>query len=149
LLLAVWTLGGEATAAGKPPFSAQINGRVFRATARNAQAVFVVDVVELVAHTQRGHFSRAVAFACPALNLATATLPVTLSSCNGTYQEVKVSRHPSVKVWATGDGLEITVESFDGSRIKGTFSGTFETPGQPGGPAAVRNGKFNLAVSAS
>src|SRR5262249_6773240 len=48
------------------------------------------------------------------------------------------SLHPSVKVWATGDGIEITVESFDRSSIKGTFSGAFETPAQPGGPAAVR-----------
>jgi hypothetical protein len=144
-LLVGGIFGGEATAAGRP-FSAQINGRVFKATAKNTQALFLETVVELVAHTQKGHFNRAVAIACPALNLATATLPVTLSSCNGNYQETKVSLHPSVKVWATGDGLEITVESFDGSSIKGTFSGAFETPGQPGGPAAVRNGKFNLAL---
>jgi hypothetical protein len=44
---------------------------------------------------------------------------------------------------------ETTVDSFDGSSIKGTFSGAFETPGQPGGPAAVRNGKFNLALGTS
>jgi hypothetical protein len=147
-LLISGTFGGQATAAGKP-FSAQINGRVFKATAKNAQALFLQDVVELVAHTRKGHFNRALAIACPALNLTTATLPVTLSSCNGNYQETKVSLHPSVKVWATGDGIEITVESFDGSSIKGTFSGAFETPGQPGGPAAVRNGKFNLALGTS
>src|SRR5262249_17283618 len=86
-LLAIWNLGDEATAAGKPPFSAQINGRVFKANARNAQAVFVVDVVELVAHARKGRSSRAVAVACPALNLPSATLPVTLTSCNGTYEE--------------------------------------------------------------
>ena len=59
------------------------------------------------------------------------------------------SRRASAKVWATGGGLEITVESFDGSRIKGTFSGAFETPAQPGGPAAVKSGKFNLALGTS
>ena len=152
-LVALWlvggTLGGEATAAGKPPFSAQINGRVFRAAGKNAHAVFLGDVVGLVARARRGHLSRDLAFACPALNLATATLPVTLSPCDGTYEELKIGLHPSAKVWSTGGALEITVESFDGTRIKGTFSGAFEVPAQAGGPAAVKNGKFNLAVGTS
>ena len=152
-LLVSGTFGGEATTAGEPPFSAQINGRVFRATAKNAQALFFKvkheDVVKLLAHTRRGDFHRAVSFFCPALNLATATLPVTLSSCSGVYQERRISPHPSVKGWATYDGLEITVESFDGGRIKGTFSGAFEIPGQAGDPSAVPVGKgqFNLALA--
>src|SRR5262249_16317282 len=127
----------------------QINGRVFKATAKNAQALFLEDVVELVAHTRKGHFNRAVGIACPALNLATATLPVTLSSCNGNYQETKVSLHPSVKASATGDGLEISAEPFDGRGIRGPFRGALKPPGQPDGPAAVRNGKFNLALGTS
>ena len=75
-------------------------------------------------------------FACVAFDLATSALPVTLTQCNGVYQETRIGRHPSVKVWTTSTGIQATIDSFDGARASGTFSGSYEVSGQGGGPAS-------------
>ena len=41
----------------------------------------------------------------------------------------------------------MTFESFDGTRLQGTFSGTLQAlPAGSGAPATVTNGKFSLVL---
>ena len=71
-------------------------------------------------------------------------LPTTFTSCYGTYTEAG-SRAPA-RDWS--GTMEVTVESFDGTRIVGTFRGTLAlaTPaGEP--PATVENGSFSIALT--
>jgi hypothetical protein len=57
-----------------------------------------------------------------------------------------------VKTWASLHGLQVTIQSFDGTHASGTFTATLEiTSGNAGplAPAPVENGRFSVAVSRS
>ena len=51
--------------------------------------------------------------------------------------------------WATDDGIAVTIQSYDGRQIKGTFSGVFEHPGEfnpTEAPAPIEAGKSSLPM---
>ena len=137
----------EATASSRPHLSARINGRALTASGKRLQVVNLSTIFEIVASTKNVHFNRSMAFACVIFDLATTPLPVTLTQCNGNYQETRISRHPSAKVWTTAAGIQLTIDSFDGTRARGTFSGAFEVSGDGSPPAAIQNGKFDAVVT--
>ena len=136
-----------AGAAKKPHLSARIHGHPLKSGGKRLQVESFSTVFEIVASTKNVRFNRAMGIACVAFDLASMPLPATLSQCNGTYQETRIGRRgASAKVWS-GTGMQITVESFDGSTARGTFGGAFEVSGQGDGPAVIQNGKFNAVVT--
>jgi hypothetical protein len=152
--LAIALLGGplvdEAAAGKKPRLSARINGHAVRAGGRRLDAVYVgMTVLTISGSTRNVRFNRAVAFACVAFGLAPTTSPVTLTTCNGLYQETRTGLHPSVKIWTTDTGLQVTIESFDGVHARGTFSGAFEFSPTGDAPAVIVNGRFSVVVRAT
>src|SRR5262249_47935548 len=131
-------------------FSAQINGR--QLTARNRHTLGTYNgSIFLFEGSKPGGLrgtTRTAAFTCVAIGLETATFPLTLA-CGGTYQEVQ---RTTVRSWSSLHGLQVTIDSFDGTRATGTFSGTLEiTSGSAGplAPAPVENGRFSVIVTRS
>jgi hypothetical protein len=141
-------VGVEAAASSKSHLSVRVNGRVLRTGGKRLTFVYGPEgqLAFISVTASRGvHFNRAINFTCIGTNLTTTPPPVTFPQCSGLYQETKIGRHPSVKEWVTSTGIQATIEAFDGTRARGTFSGTMVSPqGTP--PAAVKNGKFDADV---
>ena len=96
-----------------------------------------------------GGLVRALGFGCGAVYLPTATLPVTPPSdfCTANYTEERVSRHPAAKGWLALQSIQVTYESFDGTRVTGTFAGVLDpVPGNPL-PAVTIQGSFDTTVT--
>ena len=65
----------------------------------------------------------------------------------GAYAELKVGVHAVNRAWATDDQIQLTVLSFDGTRLKGTFVGQLEQAGEQNPndpPAPVEKGKISV-----
>jgi hypothetical protein len=146
--------GGPAWAKRKGPkvFSARINGRQLVAHGRRTFGTYDGSIFLFAGSKAAGlnGTNRAAAFACIAIGLDTAAFPLTLA-CGGNYQEVR-AKGPTVNAWSSVSGLQVTIESFDGTHATGTFAGTLElTTGNAGplAPAAVENGRFSVVVTRS
>jgi hypothetical protein len=140
-------LATDATAAG-PHLSARINGHALRASGTRLQVDSFPTVFEITASTKNVRNNHAAAFACVAFDLASMPLPATLTPCNGNYQETRIGRRgASVKAWSTTAGIQVTIESFDGSHVKGTFGGAFEFSAEGRPPATIQKGKFDAVVT--
>jgi hypothetical protein len=83
-----------------------------------------------------------------AIGLASSVFPVDGQYCTMGYSETKFSRNPTFKQWAAVEGVRVTITSFDGSRVNGTFDGMLlpATPGADYGPATVQGGKFSIVL---
>ena len=83
-----------------------------------------------------------------AIGLASSVFPVDGQFCTLGYSETKFSRNPTIKQWAAVEGVRVTITSFDGTRVNGTFDGTLPpaTPGADYGPATVQGGKFSIVL---
>ena len=94
-----------------------------------------------------GQLVRGLVFGC-AVALAGPTFPVEGQYCTMGYSETKVSRNPVFRQWAAVDGVSVTVASFDGNRVTGTFSGTLPpaNPGADYGPVTVTDGSFSVLL---
>ncbi len=92
-----------------------------------------------------GQTLRGLSFGC-AVGLAGPVFPVDGQFCSMGYSETKFSRNPTIKQWSAAEGIRITITSFDGTRVNGTFDGTLQpfTPGAGFGPATVQDGKFSI-----
>jgi hypothetical protein len=96
-----------------------------------------------------GQTLRALVFGC-ATALASPVFPVDGQFCTMGYSETKFSRNLAIKQWAAAvDGIRVTVTSFDGTRVTGTFDGTLppSDPGADYGPATVADGKFSILLT--
>jgi len=135
-------------AAGKPHLTARINGHRLKAVGTRLQVNYIGnELFEIVGSTKNVRFNRAVAIACVAFDLASQPPPVTLTGCNGNYQETRTKRRSaSAKVWATSSGVQVTIDAFDGTSASGTFAGTFEVAGDGGAPAPIQSAKFVAPV---
>ena len=141
-------LATNATAASGPRLSARINGHALRASGTRLQVVSFPTLFEVTASTKNVRNNHAAAFACVAFDLASMPLPTTLTQCNGNYQETKIGRRgASVKAWSTAAGIQVTIESFDGSHVTGTFGGAFEFSAEGRRPATIQKGKFDAVVT--
>jgi hypothetical protein len=94
-----------------------------------------------------GRTVKGLVFGC-AIALTSPVFPVDGQFCTMGYSETKVSRNPVIRQWAAAEGVRVTVDSFDGSRLSGTFEGTLPpaTPGADYGPVTVANGKFAVIL---
>lgn len=75
-----------------------------------------------------------------------AALPVTVPAFSSTFSDNSYSGFipGDPNVWS-GEGVSVTIESFNGTRITGTFEGTIPpVSGQATAPAVVEKGKFKI-----
>ena len=140
---------GRDAAAKKPELSARIHGHALKAHGKHLQLTSASTVFEISADAGSFRNNRAIAIACVALDLAHTPLPTTLSGCNGTYQETRfVHRRLSAKVWMiANDGVQVTIDAFDGTRARGTFTGSFDVSGSGDPPATIQSGRFDAPVT--
>jgi hypothetical protein len=137
---------GEAHAK-KKFIKARINGKGFRAGGIRAAASTNGLGLVAINGSKGTRTLTTLTLGCgfPGLSPA-STFPVT-AACGGGYAVAGLGAPP--KGWVTDDGVQVTIESFDGTTIKGSFSGTFERPGDTNPtdpPASVQGGKFALPL---
>jgi hypothetical protein len=141
---------GEA-AAKKSKVVGKVNGRRFKAAKKSIVAFinsFSVSVGGAVVPHRPRATVRAIGLLCLVDNLAAQALPMTLA-CAADYYELKLGSAAPRKQWDTATGIQVTLEHFDGTRLRGTFQGTLEIvdpthPEDP--PATVENGKFDVIL---
>ncbi|MFN8546120.1 MAG: hypothetical protein U0807_18215 [Candidatus Binatia bacterium] len=128
----------------KSRLSATVDGKRLKASPRALVALSSSGSFSVNGQTkvQKG-LSRAVTVNCLG-NLGVLALPATLT-CYGTYTE---SRKHGSKSWQS-NGMELTVESFDGSRTVGTFRGTLDPASAHASdpPVSIEHGSFSLVVT--
>lgn len=79
------------------------------------------------------------------VDLATATLPLTMPAFNGVYTETSLT---GVSASWAGEGLTVTIDKIKGSFISGKFSGTLPVgdAGSASGPATFEGGTFKVKL---
>jgi len=93
-----------------------------------------------------GQTVRGLAFGC-AIDITMSTFPVSPEFCTLAYTEIKVKPGVPTKQWGgSNPDIQVTLASFDGTRLQGTFSGTLQPQTAGAGPATVTNGKFSLVL---
>jgi hypothetical protein len=94
-----------------------------------------------------GQTGRVLQLGC-AVALSANVFPADGMFCVMSYAEVKLARGVPTKTWTAVEGVQVTVTSFDGTRIAGTFSATLEpAAGTNEGPATVTDGKFDVPLN--
>jgi hypothetical protein len=145
--------GGVAQARGKKKAIVQVfvDGKKFKNSKRTPPAATyqtLTGLLTIIAGSQKGGV-RSVSI--KSLNFSTVvdltTLPVTATDSTALYSDntYRGVVPGAPKSWA-GQGLNITVTSFDGTRISGTFEGTLPPGNNVATPATFKNGKFNLPI---
>ncbi len=83
-----------------------------------------------------------------AVALSGGVFPADGMFCVMSYVQIKFARPLVTHSWAgAADGVQVTVTSFDGTRIAGTFSGTLEPDSATDGPATVTDGTFDVLLN--
>ncbi|HLY36507.1 MAG TPA: hypothetical protein VKU61_00635 [Candidatus Binatia bacterium] len=95
------------------------------------------------------HVIRSMQVGCD-VDLTTAALPISPSICTIFYQETRLLHHPFSKAWSsisTPDNpvIQVTISSFSGGRLEGTFSGTLASE-TAGTPATTVHGTFSATA---
>jgi hypothetical protein len=129
----------------KTRFVAKVNGKRLKAPRRATFFIYTTGSFSIAgATTQRGA-SRTVTANC--LGDLAAVAPHTTLSCYGTYTEVR--RRKPAKDWQRNEGMQVTINSFDGTRAVGSFSGTLDPSAAHATdpPATVTNGVFSVVVT--
>jgi hypothetical protein len=136
----------------KASLSAVVNGRHVKSgkkliTSRGdaTSGIFAIGGAQGVHY---GRTARVLGVGC-AIALSATTFPADGMFCTLTYSEVKLSRSGlSTKGWSAVEGVQVTVTSFDGTRITGTFAGTMEPSlGTAEGPDTLTDGKFDVPLN--
>jgi hypothetical protein len=154
VLLAVVVAGvtllvGPADAKVRAKLKAVISGKHFKANVRKSITGAVSSAGFSLAGTAvHGRRVQNLAFACGGVNLASASLPVTVD-CTGSYGDAKASLRGSViKGWGADHGMTFVVTSFADGAVKGTFTGSLPAgdtnPNDP--PATFTNGAFTAQL---
>jgi hypothetical protein len=144
IVLAGSAIGDGWAKTPKVRFSATVNGKRMKALKRATFLTLASTSFSVIGQSKpRKGVSRAITALCgPGVDLRSLALPATLA-CYGSYVE---ARRKGSKEWVRPNGIEVTVESFDGSRAEGTFRGTLDTTvahaGDP--PVAIEEGRFSV-----
>jgi hypothetical protein len=150
---AIGVVATPASAANGDKLTAVVHGKKLKLTNKTVCAGYTTAAVSITGGTKFHHLGqvlRAFVIACD-VDLTTTALPVSPSICSIGYTETGTSlRHPTSKAWgstSTPDNpvIQVTISSFAGGRVRGTFSGTLagETSGTPA--TAVR-GTFSVTA---
>lgn len=151
-LLAVPT-GGDAMRGKKEKLKAKVNGKAFKARIDSVAGTHdaFTNALVLTGLAQkgglRGSTVKNISVTC-VVALDGVTFPVTTTDCVGNFTVTTV-RFPgriSNDGWA-GSGISLTVTSFDGTRVNGTFEGTLPASDISPAPANVAKGKFAVDLA--
>ena len=152
LVCAIGLAATPASAAKGDKLTAVVDGKKLKLRNKTVCAGYTTAAVAITGGTKFHHLGqllRAIAISCD-VDLTTATPPVSPPICTIAYTENRTSlRHPTSKAWSsisTPDNpvIQVTISSFSGGRVKGTFSGTLA--GEAG--TAATNIKGNFSVTA-
>jgi hypothetical protein len=138
-------LAGEAQA--KKLLKAKINGKGFKSGGIRAAATTNGTGGIILAGSKGRRTLTSLTIGCSFPGLSPASVFPVTAACGGGYGVAKLGASPIG--WATDDGIAVTIESYDGRQLKGTFSGVFERPGEfnpTDAPAPVEAGKFSLPL---
>ena len=145
-LLAMPT-SGDAMRGKKEKLKAKINGKGFKANLKQSIVGTHDGLTNLVILNGTFHKGltkvtiKNLTVSCVA-PLEGATFPMTVTDCTGSFSISTASiRGSSLVAWA-GSGLSMTITSFDGTRLNGTFEGTLPANDVAQQPANIVNGKF-------
>lgn len=148
IALSVVTSPHVADAKPKPKllYSVRVNGMALRLYRRVLIAQYnpVLVTISGTLKPSSRKVSRALAVSC-LIDVKTAVLPTTLD-CSGSFVEQHTRDPGQSKTWSSL-GIQTTIESFDGSRLTGTFRGTLDPIVGASGPASVENGKFSVVLN--
>jgi hypothetical protein len=143
-------LGGivsvETALAKKSKIIATVNGKRVKFKGRYA-STSTSDNGTITLGSKPGRVIRTLGFGC-AVNLFRQTFPVTPPAefCNGSYQETR-NRGSSINGWLAIQGVNVTYESFNGTRATGSFSVTLEALTPSDLPPATIEGTFDTIVN--
>jgi hypothetical protein len=151
LALVVILLAGAAVddALAKKPksrLSAFVNSKKLKASKRGLTGVYATTSFSIGgASKPKRRLVRSVTATCGAVDIKTATLPVTLS-CFGSYTEA--GKSSAFRQW-TGLDMTVIVDSRDGNRIGGSFAGVLTDPSSANptdASATVEGGSFSMVL---
>jgi len=149
--IALSLLAVDAGAGRKELVKAKIDGKRFKG---NLQPAIVgsrdatLDLVTITGLYQRIRPGKGTVKSLTILaqvDLDAVTLPVTVPAFMTTYLDTTVVGFSPTeqKMWA-GEGVSITITSWDGSRLVGTFEGTIPAAEAADAAAVVEKGKFKV-----
>lgn len=150
LACAIGVVATPASAAKGDKLTAVVNGKKLKLRNKSVCAGYTTAAVSIVGTTKFNHLGqvlRIMSVACVDFDLTTAALPISPSFCTITYIEQGTRlHHPTNMTWSsisTPDNplLQVTISSFSGGRVEGTFSGTLE--GELGTSATAVQGTFS------
>lgn len=133
-------------------FSAMVDGKRLKGWKRATFATYATTGFGVIASARpRRGVVRSLSVDCVGVDLRTITLPVfwpdfsSMPECFGFYLETRL--RGGLKQW-TSAGMEVTVDSFDGTRVVGTFRGIIQpSTSNPSEPAVtVEGGRFSVFV---
>ncbi len=152
LACAIGIVATPASAAKGDKLTAVVNGKKLKLRNKAVCAGYNTAVVSIAGGTKFHHLGqvlRAIAIACD-IDLTTAALPLSPPVCSIGYTEMGTSlHHPISRGWgstSTPDNpvIQVTISSFGGGRVQGTFSGTLA--GETGTLATTVQGTFSVTA---
>ena len=139
----------EPALAKKNKVIATVNGKRYKWKGRYVVAGFsgAGTIIVATKPAPPGGTIRTFGFGCP-IYPPNETFPLTPPAefCNSTYTESKVSTNPATKAWFATQNANVTYDSFDGTRITGSFSVVLDGLSPNGLPPVTIEGTFNTAV---
>jgi hypothetical protein len=147
VVLAVPLLDDAQARRPRARLSASVDGKRFKAWKRGLTGIYSTASFSAGGSTKpRRGMIRTLQVACAGVDIKTVTLPFAPTLCTGIYQENNI-RTGGLKNWSAL-GIELTADSFDGSRMVGTFRGVIgpstSNPTEP--PVTVEGGTFTVYV---
>ena len=140
---------GYAKKGPKSFFKTYVNGRKLKGSKRGLSGFLAGSGFTVAGATkQKLGLVRTVTITCGPVDLSTVPPATTLTGCFGSYTEAG-SRTGSFRQW-TGTGMELTVDSFDGSRVIGSFRGILvdaSSANPSDASASVEDGTFSVALT--
>jgi len=118
LALAILVAGLPVKAAARGRIVASINGVNTRW--RGRLVIFTYSASGLIAVATKPYARKTIGLGCPVL-LDGQTFPMTLTDCNALYSKGIGARS---KQWIAPSGFQVTFDSFDGTVVEGSFSGS-------------------------
>jgi hypothetical protein len=144
ILVAGVPLDAVAKKKKKSRVRAAVNGKVVKFNRNVSITAGGTIAFFLIAQTRPKGTLRTIGVACAAW--PPATVPGDGAYCSANYQEMKISRQPTLRGWLNHPGqMQVTFESYDGDVISGRVSG--DLAGITGDPPVRIEGEFRGRVT--
>jgi hypothetical protein len=140
----------ETASARKNRVIGTVNGKGYRWKGRFVVAGYsgAGTIIVATKPARPGTVLRTIGFGC-AIYPPNETFPLTPRAeiCNANYTETKVGRNVSIKGWLAVQGVQVTYQTFDGTRLTGTFEGVLDPVTGNGSPPVTIRGTFDTSVT--